>query len=203
MGVDDLIPDDAGIEPYNSGNAVHGKQHYSHQSSTPDIDHDEYNQDFLYWLGGFFDGEGSISFTVTKDKSTRIGYRVNLNVRMSQHKTEMSERIFKFVIDELDLGKLYYEESKAEGEFLRFRMAGLTDAIIFLELTEPYVRIKQDEVGDALEIAEKIKQGKHLEDEGIVEVAEDIERFIKNNRTETQSKTKLKHGSDKLRKELL
>lgn len=202
MGVDDLIPDDAGIEPQNSGNTVHGKQHYSHQNTLPDIDHDAYNNDFLYWLGGFFDGEGSISFSVTKDKSTRIGYRVNLLVRMSQHKTEMSERIFKFVIDEIELGKLYYEESQSEGQFLRFRMGGITDAMLFLELIQPYVRIKQDEVDDALEIAEKIKEGKHLTEDGIIEITEDIEDFITNNRTETRSRTTLKHGSDKLRKEL-
>lgn len=191
MGLKDIVPEDKKrVEEMNKV-----------RIDPKEIDIND--EEMLHWLGGFFDGEGSVSFMIPKDKTSRLGYRVNVQVRMSQHLKDEEDSILLSVAERLGVGKVYIEDSKARGEFVRFRCGSMEDSISFLRTIKPYTVMKNEEIKDAIEITDKIIKGMHLEESGIVEVVEDIEEFIRNHRTETQREKELKNNSEKLRRELL
>jgi len=169
------------------------------RTEVPDIDCDD--EEFLNWLGGFFDGEGSVSFYISKDNTSRLGYRANLMVRMSQHNSNGEKEKFHTIVDKLGIGRVSTEESSSKGEFCRLRMGSMQDSIAFLRIIEEYCIIKEDEIDHALDIAERMADGEHLYKEGLVRIAKDIQQFIKDNRTETQSERELKHGPDVIKRE--
>lgn len=57
------------------------------------------------WIVGFVTGEGNFDVRITEQSSNKIGYRVQLRFRISQHNRDI--KLMEYLIKYLGTGKLY------------------------------------------------------------------------------------------------
>jgi hypothetical protein len=57
------------------------------------------------WIAGFVTGEGNFDIRIAQQSSNKIGYRVQLRFRISQHEIDL--KLMEYLIKYLGCGKIY------------------------------------------------------------------------------------------------
>lgn len=120
---------------------------------------------FPYWLAGFTSGEGSFIVTIFKSK-TVIGYAVRLTFQLTQHTRD--EQLLLNVVNYLGCGKLYRDK---EAYILKItKLSEIHDKIIPFFIKYPILGVKSEDFHDWCLIADLMKQGKHLTEQGLKQI---------------------------------
>jgi len=121
------------------------------------------------WVAGFVSGEGNFDAGIRK-KNTKIGYQVYLRFRITQHTrdTQLMELLIKY----LGAGRLEKHSRKPVVNLVIGNFSDLTQIIITFFNQYPILGIKYLDYLDWCKIANLIKLGSHLKQEGLEEIRE-------------------------------
>jgi len=122
-----------------------------------------------HWISGFVSGEGNFDAGIRK-KNTKIGYQVYLRFRITQHTrdTQLMELLIKY----LGAGRLEKHSRKPVVNLVIGNFSDLTQIIITFFNQYPILGIKYLDYLDWCKIANLIKLGSHLKQEGLEEIRE-------------------------------
>lgn len=116
------------------------------------------------WISGFVTGEGNFDVRITEYSKNKIGYRVQLRFRISQH--ERDTELLTYLIKYLDSGKLYKYPNKPAIVYIVFYFSDITNIIIPFFENNPLLGIKLFDYLDWCKIAKLMNEGSHLTLEG-------------------------------------
>jgi hypothetical protein len=120
------------------------------------------------WMHGFVCGEGSFFVEIFKSNTT-IGFQVRLVFKLTQHFRD--EQLLKSFIEYFDCGKIYKKSSYSE--VLDFAVKKFTDIeqkIIPFFIKHPLQGVKSKDFEDFCKVAKIMKEGKHLNPEGLEQI---------------------------------
>jgi hypothetical protein len=112
------------------------------------------------WIAGFVTGEGNFDVRITEQSSNKIGYRVQLRFRISQHNRDI--KLMECLINYLGSGKLYKYPKKPAVVLTIFKISDITKIIIPFFYKNPLLGIKLLDYQDWRKIAKLINEGSHL-----------------------------------------
>ena len=111
-----------------------------------------------YWVAGFSSGEGCFIVDISKCKSTKIGYSVNLRVMISQHARD--ELLMWSLINYFNCGKLHKNNNCFNLTIRNF--SDLDTKIIPFFIKYPIVGQKLLDFQDFCRVAKLMKEKEHL-----------------------------------------
>ena len=123
-----------------------------------------------YWVSGFTSAEGNFDVRIAQQKSNKIGYRVQLRFRISQHERDnlLMESLMKY----LGSGKLYKYSGKPAVVYTVFKFSEITNLLIPFFEKYPILGVKQLDYLDWCKIAKLVNKGSHLTLEGLNKIRE-------------------------------
>jgi hypothetical protein len=117
------------------------------------------------WISGFVNGEGNFDVRVTQQSTNKIGYKVQLRFRISQHQRDI--RLMEVLSKYLGSGKIYKYNEKSAIVLTIFKLSDITDIIIPLFNQNPLLGVKLFDYLDWCKIANLMIEGSHLTSEGL------------------------------------
>ena len=118
------------------------------------------------WIARFVTGEGNFDVRITQQSTNKIGYRVQLRFRISQHERDI--KLMECLIKYLGSGKLYkYPGGKPAVVLTIFNFSDITNIIIPYFKQNSLLGIKLLDFLDWCKIANIIQDGSHLTVEGL------------------------------------
>jgi len=119
------------------------------------------------WISGFVTGEGNFDVRVTQHQQStnKIGYKVQLRFRISQHQRDI--RLMEVLSKYLGSGKIYKYNEKSAIVLTIFKLSDITDIIIPLFNQNPLLGVKLFDYLDWCKIANLMIEGSHLTFEGL------------------------------------
>lgn len=117
------------------------------------------------WIAGFVTGDGNFDVRITQQSTNKIGYRVQLRIRISQH--ERDKNLMELLAKYLGSGKIYKYPGKAAVVLTIFNFSDITNLIIPFFETNPLFGIKLLDYLDWCKIAKLINNDLHLTQEGL------------------------------------
>ena len=117
-----------------------------------------------YWLAGFTSGEGSFIINITASQTNSIRLKVQLVFQLAQHSKDKALLII--ILEYLGCGTIYKHSGNAV--VLRvFKFDDIVNKIIPFFQKYPIVGVKGLDFADWCEVAEMMKDKKHLTAEGL------------------------------------
>ena len=117
------------------------------------------------WIAGFVTGEGCFDVKITQQSTNKIGYRVQLRFRISQHKRDI--KLMEYLIKYLGSGKIYKYPGKSAVVLTILNFSDITNIIIPFFEQNPLLGIKLFDYLDWCKIAKLMNEGSHLKVEGL------------------------------------
>lgn len=117
------------------------------------------------WIAGFVTGEGNFDVRVTENLSYKLGSRVQLRFRISQH--ERDKKLMDLIILYWGSGKLYKYPGKPAFAISVVKFSDITDIIIPFFEKYPILGVKFLDYLDWCKIAKLMAEGSHLSLEGL------------------------------------
>lgn len=118
------------------------------------------------WVSGFVTGEGNFDVIILRQPTNKIGYRVQMRFRISQHKRDAN--LMECLIKYLGSGKLYrYPGEKPAVVLTLTKFSDIIKIIIPFFEKNPLLGIKKLDFLDWCKIAKIINDGSHLTLEGL------------------------------------
>ena len=120
------------------------------------------------WIAGFTSGDGSFYITIRKYNGYKLGYRIEIGFRITQHSRDA--QLMESFIDYFNCGKV---RKDGRNSVLYFTVSNLTDN---LEKIIPFfqkhriIGVKYKDFEDWCKAAEIIRTGAHLSMEGLDEL---------------------------------
>ena len=121
-----------------------------------------------YWVAGFTSGEGCFIVDISKCKSTKIGYSVNLRIMISQHARD--EQLLRSLINYLNCGKLHKNNNCFNLTIRKF--ADLDTKVIPFFIKYPIIGQKLLDFQDFCKVAKLMKENEHLTIEELKKTSE-------------------------------
>ena len=116
------------------------------------------------WVAGFVTGEGSFDVLITPQASNKIGYRVQLRLRVSQH--ERDRNLMELIIKFLGSGKLYQYTDKAAVVVTISKFSDIINKIIPFFDKNSIQGVKLLDYQDWCKVSKLISDNSHLTLEG-------------------------------------
>lgn len=116
------------------------------------------------WIAGFVTGEGSFDVN-TPQSNHKIGYRVQLRFRMSQHERDI--KLMEKIIKYLGSGKIYKYPKNPAVNLTIVNFSDITNTIIPFFEQNPLLGVKLLDFLDWCKIAKLMIDGSHLTLEGL------------------------------------
>lgn len=117
------------------------------------------------WISGFVTGEGNFDIKISEQSTNKIGFRVQLRFRISQH--ERDRKLLNCLIKYLGSGKLYkYSGEKSAVVYTIFRFSDIINIIIPFFEQNPLIGVKLLDFLDWCKAAKLVSDGSHLTLEG-------------------------------------
>nr|2XE0_A Chain A, I-CREI V2V3 VARIANT [Chlamydomonas reinhardtii] len=113
----------------------------------------KYNKEFLLYLAGFVDGDGSIIAQINPNASSKFKHRLRLTFYVTQ-KTQRRWFLDKLV-DEIGVG--YVRDSGSVSQYVLSEIAPLHN---FLTQLQPFLKLKQKQANLVLKIIEQLPSAK-------------------------------------------
>ena len=120
------------------------------------------------WLAGFATAEACFFVGIT-NSNTKLGQAVHLEFILSQHSRD--ELFMSIIIKYLECG--YIKKSKTRPNELNYvvtRIGDITEKIIPFFKKHPILGVKSEDFKDFCQVAELIKEKKHLTEEGLEKI---------------------------------
>jgi len=117
------------------------------------------------WIAGFVTGEGCFDVRIFPQLSNKIGYRVQLRFRISQHERDF--KLMECIREYLCSGKVYRYSKQPAVVLSIFNLTDLTNNIIPFFNENPIQGIKQLDYQDWCKVANLMILDKHLTIEGL------------------------------------
>jgi len=128
------------------------------------------------YICGLIDGEGCFTVGIHKNPCTNTGFQVDTAFYV--HLTEKDRNIIDFLKNIFISGSIYYrnnEKDRQKGKKTKpsilYRLFCHEDCLKLAEFLNRKLKIKQKDIELWIEIIKLISQKKHLEKEGILEIA--------------------------------
>ena len=118
-----------------------------------------------YWLSGFTSAEGCFFIQISKAK-TKQGEAVNLLYQLTQHTRE--EQLMCSILKYLDCGGIYKNRTWLDIKVTKYR--DIADKIIPFFKKYPILGVKTLDFVDWCEVAEMMKDKKHLTKDGLEKI---------------------------------
>lgn len=112
------------------------------------------------WISGFVTGEGNFDVLVTGQSSNKIGSRVQLRFRISQHARDI--RLMEYLIKYLGSGKIYKYSEKPAVVLTIFKFSDINNKIIPFFEQNPLLGVKLFDFLDWCKVAKLMNNGSHL-----------------------------------------
>ena len=109
------------------------------------------SKDFIIYLAGFFDGEGSITIRERTDRIKSLDIRVGITQSFPRGRLLLKE--IEYI---LGIGSVYHKEVTKRG--WHFIVTKVDDCRDLLVLMVPHLKIKRSEAITAIEIIDKWKK---------------------------------------------
>jgi hypothetical protein len=116
------------------------------------------------WISGFVAGDGSFDVNIPLESSYKMGYRVQLRFRITQH--ERDKKLMEYLIKYLGTGKLYKYPDKPAVALTVSNFSDITNIIIPFFKKNPLLGVKLFDYQDWCKIAKLMSKGSHLTFEG-------------------------------------
>jgi LAGLIDADG endonuclease len=92
------------------------------------------------WIAGFATGEGNFDVRITQQSTNKIGYRIQLRFRISQHERDL--QLMEHLMKYLGTGKIYKYSGKSAIVLTIFQFSDITKIIIPFFEKNPILGIK-------------------------------------------------------------
>src|SRR6266481_1528612 len=117
------------------------------------------------WIAGFVTGEGNFDVRITQQSTNKIGSRVQLRFRISQHERDI--KLMENLIKYLGSGKIYKYSGKSAVVLTIFKFSDITNIIIPFFEENPLLGVKLFDYLDWCKIAKLMNEDSHLTLEGL------------------------------------
>ena len=117
------------------------------------------------WIAGFVTGEGNFDVKISHQPTNKIGYRVQLRFRISQHERDII--LMESLIKYLGSGKIYKYPGKPAIVLTVFNISDITNNIIPFFEKYPLLGVKLLDYLYWCKAAKLINEGSHLTLEGL------------------------------------
>nr|YP_009926600.1 hypothetical protein [Wolfiporia cocos]QNH92658.1 hypothetical protein [Wolfiporia cocos] len=117
------------------------------------------------WLAGFVTGEGNFDVKISKQSSNRIGYRVQLRFRITQHERDL--RLMEVLVKYLGSGKIYKNRGKPAFVLTIFHFSDINNLIIPFFEKNPLLGVRLFDYLDWCKVAALMKKRSHLTLKGL------------------------------------
>jgi LAGLIDADG endonuclease len=119
------------------------------------------------WIAGFVTGEGCFDIRITPNSTYKIGHRVQLRFRISQHERDLN--LMKYLAKYLGSGKVYKYSEKPAVVLTIFKFSDITNIIIpfFFFFKNPLLGVKLFDYIDWHKIAKLMNESSHLTIDGL------------------------------------
>lgn len=121
-----------------------------------------------YWLTGFTSGEGCFLVSYSKCSKSKFGSRVQLIFSIYQHTRDAE--LMGSLAKCFSCGRWEPKKTRNEGQFVVSKFSDITDKIIPLFNKYPIAGVKSLDFADFCKVAELMKEGRHLTEEGLAEI---------------------------------
>ena len=118
------------------------------------------------WLAGFTSGEGCFIICITASQTTMTGYAVHLKFQVTQHSRD--EKLLRSFISYLNCGRISKRGNAFD--FQVYKFSDITEKIIPIFKKYKIRGVKALDFKDFCQVAELMKQKKHLTMEGLEEI---------------------------------
>jgi hypothetical protein len=119
-----------------------------------------------FWLAGFTSGEGNFMVGIRESPTHKLGFRVELRFALVQHSRD--EQLIRGLADYLNCGTIM--EDRNAFYFRVFKFSDIVEKIIPFFNQYPIQGVKHLDYLDFCQVAELIKQKKHLTVEGLEQI---------------------------------
>ena len=103
---------------------------------------------------------------IVESSTFKIGYRVNLLFKLSQH--SRNDNLMQYLIEYLDCGNIYKHQDEISFQVVKF--SDLTQKIIPFFKKYPFEGVKLLDFLDFVKVAELMENKAHLTEEGLNEI---------------------------------
>ena len=117
------------------------------------------------WVAGFVSGEGNFDVRITQQLSNKIGTRVQLRFRISQHERDF--KLMELLVKHLGSGTIYKYPGKDAIVLTIVKFSDITNIIIPLFEKNPILGLKLLDYLDWCKIAKLMNDGSHLTLDGL------------------------------------
>jgi len=117
------------------------------------------------WVSGFVTAEGNFDIRIPMSKTHKIGHRVQLRFRITQHIRDI--KLMEQLIRYLGSGKIYKYPKELAVSLTIFKITDITNIIIPLFEKNPLLGVKQFDYLDFCKVAKLMNEGKHLTTESL------------------------------------
>jgi len=118
------------------------------------------------WLVGFTSAEGCFLVSISNSSSSRLGLKVYLNFRLTQHTKD--EELMTTLIKFFGCGQ--YIKRGSIGEFQITKLSDLVDTLIPFFKKHPIIGVKSNDFKDFCKVAELMQNKEHLTTEGLNQI---------------------------------
>jgi hypothetical protein len=122
----------------------------------------EQEVDFLRWLAGFWDGEGTFSIVLRKQRTANNYLGISPCAIIGQRGDH--DWIIKHIKSELSFGKIYYSNRDTVKGKAIWQTTTIDDSIKIAKLLEPYLILKKEIAKRFIEALELWKSTVHKEE---------------------------------------
>lgn len=124
------------------------------------------------YVAGVIDATSTVTVVVGKQHNSRLGYSISPRIALQRHQGEIIHVIDNWALEHGIRGKLNQQETE-KGVKSIYKIESRDDVEKFLELIEPYLIVRHNEVDIMLhEIIPRLRDGRHTSKDGFVEVME-------------------------------
>lgn len=120
------------------------------------------------WLTGFVDGDGCFFVKISKSSSSKLGYKINLQLSVRQHNRDVE--LLKSFINYLNCGNIY--ESPGVAEYRVSKISDILEKIIPFFKENPLQGDKILNFEDFIKVSKMCANKEHLTSEGLKKIQE-------------------------------
>lgn len=106
------------------------------------------DENYLAWLAGFVDGEGSVCLSVVVRTGSSGRRNMNFFPVVSVHQHAQHREVLDEVVERFGFGKVYLRNKR---KMAHYQPTNQEDAVRFLSALQPYLKVKNRQAGLLLE----------------------------------------------------
>ncbi|MFC6717928.1 hypothetical protein ACFQGT_09835 [Natrialbaceae archaeon GCM10025810] len=120
------------------------------------------------YVAGIIDSGSAITVSVTKNKDSRLGYRITPEIRLRRKNPEVLSILDSWAMDQGVNGKIHQM-----GDSLEWRLSSRDGVRNFLEALQPYLIVHDNSAQILLtEVLPRLEDGVHNDKEGFLKIVE-------------------------------